>query len=208
MHDPAEDSRQKAAEPNSISSTLLERVKANQSGAWARLADLYGPVVYRWCRQSGVTRDDAPDVVQEVFAALTLHIAGFRREKPGDSFTAWLRTITHNKVCDHFRSRRGQPAAEGGSEAQQRLQQLAEPSEPSEASNLQDVQDMVLPIGLDLVRAEFEPRTWDAFRRAVIERQPPIRVANELGMSIQAVYQAKSRVLRRLRQDLDGVVGY
>ncbi len=135
MHHPAEDSRQKAAEPSSISSTLLDRVKANRSGAWARLADLYGPVVYRWCRQSGVTRDDAPDVVQEVFAALTLHIVGFRREKPGDSFTAWLRTITQNKVHDHFRSRRGQPAAEGGSEAQQRLQQLAEPSEPSGAIN-------------------------------------------------------------------------
>ncbi len=65
---------------------------------------------------------------------------------------------------------------------------------------------MVLPIGLELVRAEFEPRTWEAFRRVAIERQPPVRVANELGMSIQAVYQAKSRVLRRLRQDLDDAV--
>ena len=206
MHDPAKDSRQKAAEPSSISATLLERVKANQPEAWARLADLYGPVVYRWCRQSGVTRDDAPDVVQEVFAALALHVGGFRREKPGDSFAAWLRTITQNKVHDHFRSRLGRPKAEGGTEAQQRLQQLAEPSEPSEASSPREVQEMVLPIGLDLVRAEFEPRTWDAFHQVVIQRQPPVRVANELGMSIQAVYQARSRVLRRLRQDLDGIV--
>jgi RNA polymerase sigma-70 factor (ECF subfamily) len=206
VHDPAKDSRQKAAEPSSISATLLERVKANQPEAWARLADLYGPVVYRWCRQSGVTRDDAPDVVQEVFAALALHVGGFRREKPGDSFAAWLRTITQNKVHDHFRSRLGRPKAEGGTEAQQRLQQLAEPSEPSEASSPREVQEMVLPIGLDLVRAEFEPRTWDAFHQVVIQRQPPVRVANELGMSIQAVYQARSRVLRRLRQDLDGIV--
>ncbi len=193
------------AEPSSISSTLLERVKANRSGAWTRLADLYGPVVYRWCRQAGVRRDDAPDVVQEVFAALALHIDGFRREKPGDSFAAWLRTITQNKIRDHFRSRHGRPAAEGGSEAQQRIEQLAEPSEPSAASNPREVQETVLPIGLDLVRAEFEPRTWEAFQRVAIQRQPPVRVANELGMSIQAVYQAKSRVLRRLRQDLDGV---
>jgi RNA polymerase sigma-70 factor (ECF subfamily) len=194
------------AEPSSISSTLLERVKANRPEAWARLADLYGPVVYRWCRQAGVTRDDAPDVVQEVFVALALHIDGFRREKPGDSFAAWLRTITQNKVRDHFRSRYGRPAAEGGSAAQQRLQQLAEPSETSAASSPREVQDMVLPIGLDLVRAEFEPRTWEAFRRVAIQRQSPVRVANELGMSLQAVYQAKSRVLRRLRQDLDGLV--
>ena len=145
-------------------------VKANRSGAWTRLADLYGPVVYRWCRQAGVTRDDAPDVVQEVFAALALHIDGFRREKPGDSFAAWLRTITQNKIRDHFRSRHGRPAAEGGSEAQQRIEQLAEPSEPSAASNPREVQEMVLPIGLDLVRAEFEPRTWEAFRRVAIQK--------------------------------------
>jgi RNA polymerase sigma-70 factor (ECF subfamily) len=191
------------AEPSSISSTLLERVKANRPEAWARLADLYGPVVYRWCRQAEVMRDDAPDVVQEVFAAVALHIDGFRREKPGDSFAAWLRTITHNKVRDYFRSRRGRPIAEGGSEAQQRIEQLAEPSEPSAVSNPRELQAMVLPIGLELVRAEFEPRTWEAFQRVVIQRQPPVRVANELGMSLQAVYQAKSRVLRRLRQDLD-----
>jgi RNA polymerase sigma-70 factor, ECF subfamily len=194
------------AEPSSISSTLLERIKTRRPEAWGRLAALYGPVVYRWCRQAGVTRDDAPDLVQEVFAAVALGIDGFRREKPGDSFAAWLRTITQNKVCDHFRARRGLPAAEGGTEAHQRLDQLAEPSEPSAASNPREVQEMVLPIGLELVRAEFEPRTWEVFHRVAIQRQPPARVANELGMSIQAVYQAKSRVLRRLRQDLDGLV--
>ena len=175
------------AESSSISSTLLDRVKANQSGAWVRLADLYGPVVYRWCRQSGVTRDDAPDVVQEVFAAVAQNIDSFHREKPGDSFAAWLRTIAQNKIRDHFRSRRGHLAAEGGTEAQQRLQELAEPSATSEASSPREVRDLVLPIGLELVRAEFEPRTWDAFHRVAIERQPPARVANELGMSIQAV---------------------
>ena len=63
-----------------------------------------------------------------------------------------------------------------------------------------------MPIGLDLVRAEFEDRTWEAFRRVAIERQSPARVAVELGMSIQAVYKAKSRVLRRLRQELDGLM--
>jgi RNA polymerase sigma-70 factor (ECF subfamily) len=185
---------------------LLDRVKANRPDAWARLADLYGPVVYRWCRQSGVTRDDAPDVVQEVFTALALHVGSFRREKPGDSFAAWMRKITQNKICDHFRSRHGHPAAEGGSEAQHRLQQLAAPPELHAANDSRDVQDMVLPNGLNLVRAEFEPRTWEAFHRVAIERQPPIRVAREMGLSIQAVYQAKSRVLRRLRQEFGSVL--
>ncbi len=206
MENSATGDHARPAEPSSISSTLLERVKANQPSAWARLAALYGPVVYRWCRQAGVLRDDSPDVVQEVFAALMLHIDGFRREKSGDSFAAWLRTITQNKIRDHFRSRHGRLAGEGGSAAQQRINEIPEPCEPSASSDPREVQAIVLPIELDLVRAEFEPRTWEAFRRTAIEKQPPVQVANELGMSVQAVYQAKSRVLRRLRQDLDGAV--
>jgi RNA polymerase sigma-70 factor (ECF subfamily) len=63
-----------------------------------------------------------------------------------------------------------------------------------------------MPIGLDLVRAEFENHTWEAFRRVAIERQSSAQVAVDLGMSIAAVYQAKSRVLRRLRQELDALM--
>ncbi len=74
----------------SISSTLLESVKARRPEAWRRLVDLYGQVVYRWCRKSGLKAEDAADAVQEVFAAVSMHVADFRREKPCDSFTAWL----------------------------------------------------------------------------------------------------------------------
>jgi RNA polymerase sigma-70 factor (ECF subfamily) len=193
------------AEPSSISSTLLERIKANRPEAWARLAALYGPVVYRWCRQTGVPRDDAPDLVQEVFAGIALHVADFRRDRPGDSFAAWLRTITHNKIRDYYRSRRGRPMAQEGTDAQAQLLEVPDLPEPSETTDPRELRGLVLPIGLELVRAEFEDRTWEAFRRVAIERQPAVRVAAELGMTIQAVYQAKSRVLRRLRQDLEGL---
>jgi RNA polymerase sigma-70 factor, ECF subfamily len=193
-------------EPSSISSTLLERIKAHRPEAWVRLAELYGPVVYRWCRQTGVPRDDAPDLVQEVFAAVTLHIGDFRRDRPGDSFAAWLRTITNNKIRDYYRARRGRPLAMGGTDAQERFLEVPELPELTESTDPRELRGLVLPIGLELVRAEFEERTWEAFRRAAIERQPPARIATEMGMTIQAVYQAKSRVLRRLRRDLEGLV--
>jgi len=190
-------------EPSSISSTLLERVKADRPEAWTRLVTLYGPVVYRWCRQAGAARDDAPDLVQEVFAAVAQHVGSFRRDRPGDSFGAWLRTVTRNVVRTHFRSRRGQATARGGTDAQEQLHQVPE---PLEAGDPREVADLVLPIGLELLRAEFESRTWEAFRRVAIEGQPSARVAMDLGMSIESVYQAKSRVLRRLRQELDGLL--
>jgi RNA polymerase sigma-70 factor, ECF subfamily len=68
-----------------------------------------------------MSRDDAPDLVQEVFAVVTLHIDGFHRDRPGDSFGAWLRTVARNVVRGYFRSRNGEPVAQGGTDAQQPL---------------------------------------------------------------------------------------
>jgi RNA polymerase sigma-70 factor (ECF subfamily) len=152
-----------------------------------------------------VPRDDAPDLVQEVFTSVSLHIGGFRRDRPGDSLTAWLRTITRNKVLNYFSSRRGQPAAQGGTDAQARFLGVPEESDPTQTGDPRELNNLVVPIGLDVVRAEFENRTWEAFQRVVVEGQSPAQIAADLGMSIQAVYKAKSRVLRRLRQELDGL---
>jgi RNA polymerase sigma-70 factor, ECF subfamily len=201
-----EASRDQPVEPSSISSTLLERVQADRPEAWSRLVKLYGPVVYRWCRQAGIARDDAPDLVQEVFRAVALNVGRFRRDRPGDSFGGWLRTVTRNTIRAYFRSRRGQPRAQGGTDAQERFLEVPEPPDACAAGAPEEVTDVIVPIGLELVRAEFEERTWEAFRRVVIQREPPAGVAADLGMSIDAVYQAKSRLLRRLRQELDGLV--
>jgi RNA polymerase sigma-70 factor (ECF subfamily) len=192
-------------EPSSISSTLLERVRARRPESWQRLVDLYGPVVYRWCRQLGASRTDAADLVQQVFTAVVVDVGRFRRERPGDSFGAWLRTITRHRVCDHFRRRQGQPSADGGTEAYQRLLNIGEAEEESTPAPLVDHEEGFSRRLLELVRAEFESRTWDAFWRIVVDCQPPAEVAADLKMSLPAVYKAKSRVLRRLRQELGGL---
>ena len=187
--------------PGSISSTLLQRVQARRPEAWTRLVDLFGPTVYRWCRCSGARPEDAADVVQEVFSAVAAHVGDFQRRNGDDSFTAWLATITRNKIRDHFR-RQDRPQARGGTDAHAQLEQLPEPVEPSEVAEV----DRALPRrGLQLVRAEFENRTWEAFWRATVDGQAPADIAEDLGMSVAAVYQAKSRVLRRLRQELGGL---
>jgi len=189
-------------QPDSTSSTLLERVRAQHPEAWRRLVELYGPEVYRWCRRSGLGAEDAADVVQEVFTAVAKHVADFRRDQPGQSFRAWLATITRNKVYDYFRRRNHHPEASGGTDAQQRLMQVPDPAEPS-VDSAPPVDEGRLPQrALDLVRAEFENRTWEAFCRAILDGQPAREIAGDLGISVNAVYKAKSRVLRRLRQEL------
>jgi RNA polymerase sigma-70 factor, ECF subfamily len=196
-------SRFGAAEPASISSTLLDQIRTRRPEAWQRLVDLYGPVVYRWCRQLGVGRGDAADVVQDVFAAVAAGAGRFRRETPEHSFGAWLRTITRSKVCDHFRRRRGLLDAEGGTDAQQRMLDLPESADGSLSLSANLIADArFVRRALDVVRAEFESRTWDAFWRIAVDGQSAAEAAAAMNLSLAAAYQAKSRVLRRLRREL------
>ena len=128
----------RSADPSSASSTLLERVKRRQPEAWRRLVDLYGPLVYRWCRRAQLQPSDAADIVQEVFAAVSLHIDTFHRQPGEGSFRAWLSTITRNKVHDFYRRRQGQATAHGGSDAYERLAQVPEPEALTQATSAPD----------------------------------------------------------------------
>jgi len=187
----------------SISSTLLDQLRTGRPEAWQRLVLLYSPVIYRWCRRSGVTAEDAADVLQEVLAAVMRYLPAFRRERPGDSFTAWLAAITRSKIHDHYRHR-SLGEARGGSTAQRQMAELPQPPEPPQQTISADAAAAACLSRqvLNTVRSEFEARTWEAFWRVTVERQPPAVVAEDLQMSPAAVYMAKSRVLRRLRQAL------
>jgi RNA polymerase sigma-70 factor, ECF subfamily len=182
---------------------LLERIKVDDEAAWHRLIDLYAPLVYRWCRRYGLPDQDAADVFQDVFQAVAIHIAGFRKEKEGDTFRGWLRTITRNKVRDQFRKSRREPAGEGGSEALNRLSALPDaPSADADDSGEKQADRGLFGHALSLIRTEFEPRTWQAFWLTAVEGRRPDEVSSELMMSPGAVRVAKSRVLRRLREEL------
>src|SRR5262245_50823179 len=111
------------------SPSLLERVQAQQGPAWQRLVRLYGPVVYGWCLAARLTPEDAADVGQEVFLAVSRSVAHFRRDRPGDSFRGWLWTITSHKVCDFRKRNRRRVQAAGGSNAQEQLARLPGPED-------------------------------------------------------------------------------
>jgi RNA polymerase sigma-70 factor (ECF subfamily) len=191
----------------SLYSTLLQRLQAREEDAWRRLDHLYGAVVFAWCRGAGLQPDDAADVRQEVFRAVARAIGDFRRDQPGDSFRGWLWQIARNKLRDFFRRQRQQPAGAGGTTFQQRLQEIPDASDdsvpPGPAS---DEAAGVYRRALELVRGEFEERTWQAFWGVAIDGQAPAEVAVALGMSAGAVYVAKSRVLRRLREEFGAVL--
>jgi len=186
--------------PSTITSSLLRRVVANDQQAWEQMVGLYYPMVYGWCRRSGLQSSDAADVCQDVFRGVVRGIGGFRRDKPGDTFRGWLRRITQRRVIDHRQARQSQaePLLELGS----RVPHAASAHPPGDELP-ESVKEPSLPHGvLDLVRSEFEQRTWNAFWKTTVDDRPAADVARELGMSVNAVYLAKSRVLRRLREEL------
>lgn len=189
--------------PNLTSTSLLERARGQDKQAWERLVELYTPLVYSWCRRSGLQPADAADVGQEVFRAVARGLAGFRRDRAGDSFRGWLRTITLNKVRDFIDARRRCPPGAGGSEAAYEFEQLPEPE--SEADLSADRQ-LLYQRALEVVRTEFEERTWQAFWRVVVEDVPADEAARQLGTTVNAVYLAKSRVLRRLREEFADLI--
>ena len=186
---------------HSVGASLLERLRTHQADAWERLLQLYGQTVYGWCRRAGVSEVDAADVSQEVFTAVARHIADFRRQQPGDSFRGWLWTITRNKVRDHWRRHADRVQAAGGTTAQEVMQQVPAATEPGSVAGAEAESGHLYHRALELIRSEFEERTWRAFLMVTVEARLPADVAAELGMTPGGVYIAKSRVLKRLREE-------
>ena len=195
----------------SLSSSLLVRVQEMQPDAWARLVEVFSPMVYRWARQAGLSAADAADVVQDVFVAVARNIAGFERQKEKASFRSWLATITRNRVRDCFRNKQIHPDGLGGTEALRLLQGVPDRAGNGSGAIPNDDEleksislaslDQRLPLRvLELVRSECDPRTWQAFWDTTIQGDSATDVAARLKMGVASVYQAKSRILRRLRK--------
>jgi RNA polymerase sigma-70 factor (ECF subfamily) len=172
---------------------------------WRRLDDLYRPLLRAWVARAGVAASDVDDLVQDVLFVVVRRIAGFEWRGKG-AFRAWLRTILANRVGDYFSKQKYLPTATGDSDFLRRLDELESPD--SALTRLWDREhdEHVAESLMQRVRGDFEPATWQAFRRHVTKGEPAAQVAEALGLSLNSVLLAKSRVLKRLRQELAGLV--
>ena len=191
---------------DSTSGSLIRKVQADDSDAWDRLTLAYGPVVYGWARRANLRPDDAADVAQEVFQSLVKSIKNFRRRNPTDSFRGWLWTITRNKIRDHFRRCPGIDEATGGTGGLRVLEQLE--AEPPSATSVfgRSEQAGIRQRVLEQLKSRTTTRIWDAFYRTAVDGDSPADVAEDLGMTVWAVYKARARILKRLREELEDLL--
>jgi len=182
--------------------SLLERLRDQADrDAWGQLVDLYAPLIAAWLRRQGVPPSDIDDLVQEVLGVLVRRLPEFRHNRRVGAFRHWLRTVMVHCLRRSARTRRRHPEMPGAADLAPLLDQLEDPG--SHLSRLWD-REHDLHVArrlLERVEPEFQPGTWHAFRRQVLEGASAAEVAAETGASVNAVLIAKSRVLNRLRQE-------
>jgi RNA polymerase sigma-70 factor (ECF subfamily) len=187
--------------------SLLDRLHQQPDDeAWRRLVDVYTPLIHGWLHRQSVQHDDRDDVVQEVMTVVIRRLPEFEHNRRIGAFRAWLRTITVNCLRDFWRSKRIRPVAAGDSSFVNVLDQLADPN--SGMSRIWDEEHdrHVMKRLKELLQPQFEKKTWQAFQRLTVDGMSPDVVAKELGITVNAVFIAKSRVLARLRQEAAGLV--
>lgn len=189
------------------SPSLLVRAREQDPDAWGRLVSLYTPLVYGWCRRAGLTEMDAADVCQETFCKLVQLIGEFRHEPGRSTFRHWLRTITWNQLRSFARREERWPHGIGGNDALEILRQLPAKEDEEQEALVREHQ-LLCWRAAELVRRNVEDKTWSAFWRVTVEGEDPVRIAFDLGLTVNAVYIARWRVLKRLRGEFAGLIDF
>ena len=184
--------------------TLLLRMRdSRDQAAWEQFVEIYTPLVYGFCRQRGLQDADAEDVCQDVMRTVARGAGQFEYDPARGKFRNWLLTVVRSKMANFFASRQRQPDPAGPTT----LQQLAESEPGADEQSEWDARyhRHIFQWACERIRAEFQEATWQAFWKTTVEDRDGKEVADGLNMSVGAVYVAKSRVLARLRQEIEFV---
>jgi RNA polymerase sigma-70 factor (ECF subfamily) len=186
--------------------SLFDRLRRQpDAGDWRRLVELYTPVLHGWLRRHALQAFDLDDLTQEILGVVVRELPEFRHNGRAGAFRAWLRSVAVHFLRRFWRAQRYQPAAHGG-DFEEYLSQLEDPASGLSAEWDREHDHRLLRRLMDLIEPDFQPKTWRAFRLVVLEARPAADVAAELGLSVNAVLIAKSRVLQRLRREAAGFV--
>jgi RNA polymerase sigma factor (sigma-70 family) len=187
--------------PGTRHSLIVKLRDPANSAEWAEFMALYEPLVYRLARRKGLQDADAQDICQEVFRAVA---GAVERWQPGrGSFRGWVSQITRNLLIN-FLTRGLRHARGSGTSSVQELLEAQPADDPSATALFEaEYERQLFRWAAEQIRAEFAPATWQAFWRTAVEGLAPSEAAAALGISVGAVYVARSRVLARLKRRIE-----
>jgi RNA polymerase sigma-70 factor (ECF subfamily) len=181
--------------------SLLERLRRpDERAAWDRFVELYTPLLYHWAHRLGLQESNAADLVQEVFLILVQELPRFSYQ-PGKRFRGWLWTVLLNKHRERQRQRQARPPEVGDTGLDEHA--ASDDTVPLEEA---EYRQYLVNRALQLMQADFQPATWKACWEYIVAGRPTTEIAAELGITVNAVHLARARVLRRLRQELEGLL--
>jgi RNA polymerase sigma factor (sigma-70 family) len=184
--------------------SLLARVSQNpvDQAAWDAFVGIYEPRIRGWCRKRGLQPADAEDVTQNVLLRMASALRTFSYD-PSRRFRGWLRLVTEHALSDYFAERKRRRAAGSGSGDDLALAALDNAPAREDLLVLlkEEFRRAVLTQACESARSRVEPQTWRAFELTACENRPGEEVATSLGMTVTAVFKAKSRVLTFVREE-------
>jgi RNA polymerase sigma factor (sigma-70 family) len=191
-------------ESTSTRPSLLIRLRdSGDERAWSEFMEIYGPLVYRLAKRRGLQEADAQDLAQEVFRAVARAIERYDPDPARGSFRGWLCRIANNLIINCLSAQRRHPRGTGDTGMQRMMEDRPDTSREESALFEVEYRRQLLTWAAARVRGAFSQATWQAFWQTAVEGRPPREVAEALGVSIGTVYQYKSRVVIRIRREIE-----
>ncbi|HTI50990.1 MAG TPA: sigma-70 family RNA polymerase sigma factor [Planctomycetaceae bacterium] len=190
--------------PLTRASLLVQIRDGTDQAAWKEFVRLYGPVVYGFARKRGLQDADAADLMQDVLRSVSAAIGRLDYDRRQGTFRGWLFTITRNKVFNFLSARRIRPQGSGDTTTNKLLDTHPGAEDGSDTWEL-EYQRRIATLAMDRVRNEFQESTWKAFWLTAVEGASAADVSRQVGLSPGAIYVAKSRVLARLKEEVESM---
>jgi RNA polymerase sigma factor (sigma-70 family) len=188
--------------PETRASLLLRLRDPLDQSAWETFLQIYQPLMIRLARSRGIQDADARDISQEVLMAVAGAIDRWETNPERGSFHGWLSRIIRNLVVNFLIRQSRHPRGSGDTDFKRWMD--AQPDPRSEESALFDREEerQRFRWAADRIRPEFQETTWNAFWQTAVEVRDAASVARELGVPVGVIYVSRSRVMKRLREQV------
>ena len=185
--------------------SLLARIRNLNDGlAWSEFVRLYAPLVHSYGMKNGLQDADAADLAQETLRLVMRAAPEFVYDPAKGTFRGWLFTIARNEIRKFASRQKRTLVGSGDSKVREMLETQPSP-DAEEAEWNREYQMNLFRCAAETVQGEFRETTWQAFWRTIIQHQDIQAVAQDLGLSLGAVYIARSRITARIRQEISAI---